>query len=215
MNREIEEDLRSLTFLQVPASWHAMAYPSLKPLMSWFNDFVNRLDFFRDWCESGFPSCYWIGSFFFPQGFVTALLQTHSRAHKVPVDSLGVVAQPSVHFDHLEAPLELLNTGAYIYGLAMEGAAWDVDRKCLREQRPQEVLCSMPIVALIPCTSQERETPLHSYTCPVYKVSSRAGSLTTTGLSSNFIIALGLNGGDTEETVWIQRSCALISSSSE
>jgi dynein heavy chain len=32
---------------------------------------------------------YWISAFFFPQGFLTSLLQIHARKVKVPVDTLS------------------------------------------------------------------------------------------------------------------------------
>ncbi len=35
------------------------------------------------------PSAYWISSFFFPQGLLTAILQTHARKNKIPIDTLS------------------------------------------------------------------------------------------------------------------------------
>ena len=40
-----------LSFLdkKVPEMWEKVAYPSLKPLASWVNDFIDRLTFYREW----------------------------------------------------------------------------------------------------------------------------------------------------------------------
>lgn len=35
------------------------------------------------------PVAYWISCFFFPQGLLTAILQTYARRNKVPIDTLA------------------------------------------------------------------------------------------------------------------------------
>jgi len=40
------------------------------------------------WLKEGYPMCYWISGFFFPQGFITGVLQTHSRGHSIAIDKL-------------------------------------------------------------------------------------------------------------------------------
>ena len=39
----------------VPSILSSAAYPSLKPLSSWFKDFLLRLDFISKWIEHGVP----------------------------------------------------------------------------------------------------------------------------------------------------------------
>ncbi len=52
---------------QVPKLWSRVAYPSLKPLASWFKDYHARVAFMRAWLEGGVPKCFWLPGFFFPQ----------------------------------------------------------------------------------------------------------------------------------------------------
>eukprot|EP00455_Lapot_gusevi_P009951 TRINITY_DN14471_c0_g1_i5.p1 TRINITY_DN14471_c0_g1~~TRINITY_DN14471_c0_g1_i5.p1 ORF type:complete len:123 (-),score=17.20 TRINITY_DN14471_c0_g1_i5:120-464(-) len=62
--------------------------------------------------------------------------------------------------------------------------------------------------ALIPALTSEEV-----FECPVYKIGTRAGSLSTTGISSNFILSLSLNAGQVHTpNHWIERGCALLTS---
>ena len=64
---------------KVPLQWEKVAYPSLKPLSSWINDLISRIEFMGQWLYNGPPMTYWLPAFFFPQGFMTAALQTYAR----------------------------------------------------------------------------------------------------------------------------------------
>lgn len=76
MSAELDKMYSSLLNNQVPSIWANRAYPSLKPLASFYEDMIKRVNFFRDWfnLEFGYPKGYWISAFFFPQGFLTSVL---------------------------------------------------------------------------------------------------------------------------------------------
>jgi dynein heavy chain len=68
------------------------------------------------------PSAFWISSLFFPQGLLTAILQTYARKTKVPIDTLAFKFKVvDVDREKLPPPKD----GAYIYGLFFAGARWD------------------------------------------------------------------------------------------
>jgi dynein heavy chain, axonemal len=170
---------------RVPHLWTAASYPSLKPLGPWFNDFLQRLEFLSSWEESGSPSVYWISGFFFPQGFLTAILQNYARKYSYPIDTI------SLSFMMMNETLEDLldhrpEDGSYIYGLFLEGARWNKRLGSLVDPKPKELFSPMPVIHMLP--AKDRQAPARGiYRCPVYKILSRTGTLSTTGHSTNFV----------------------------
>jgi dynein heavy chain len=110
---------------RVPSLWAKTAYPSLKPLGSWYKDLLQRLEFLANWVEKGLPSSFWISGFYFPQGFLTAILQNYARKMKIPIDT---VSFSFVILDYTVEDLTMISkpsNGCYLYGLYLEGARWD------------------------------------------------------------------------------------------
>ena len=100
--------------------------------------------------------------------------------------------------------------GCYITGLFMEGARWDEAAHTVGESRPKELFTSFPVIWLKPV--QHRVAPTSGvYTCPVYKTLTRAGTLSTTGHSTNFVMDVELPSSE-EESHWINRGVALFCS---
>ena len=88
MSIELEKMFYAFLDKKVPELWEKYAYPSLKPLGSWVNDFIERVAFFRKWVENGKMDSYWVSALFFPQGFMTAAMQTYARRTHIAIDTL-------------------------------------------------------------------------------------------------------------------------------
>ena len=88
MSMELEEMFQAFIDKKVPKNWSNVAYLSLKPLAPWFKDFQRRAEFLQDWVTNGPPKSFWVPCFFFPQGFMTATLQTYARKTSLPIDTL-------------------------------------------------------------------------------------------------------------------------------
>ena len=88
MSAELDSMYLSIQNNQVPKNWANVSYLSLKPLSSWFKDLIVRVAFIENWLKIGNPNSYWMPGLFFPQGFMTGVLQTHARQHIIAIDKL-------------------------------------------------------------------------------------------------------------------------------
>ena len=183
LSAELENMGNAVFDQRVPPTWTAAAYPSLKPLGPWFKDFMARLSFISNWIEYGVPNTYWISGFYFPQGFLTAQLQNYARKYAYPIDT---VSFSFIMRDEAQEDLKKAEDGCYVYGLFLEGARWDKIEKTLIDPKPKELFSPMPVIHMLP--QQYRATPTSDiYRCPVYKILTRTGTLSTTGHSTNFV----------------------------
>jgi len=208
MTGELDDMFNSLLNNQVPNIWTkgGIGYPSLKPLSSWFEDMVLRVEFFRDWIENGIPYVFWLSSFYFPQGFLTSNLQGFSRLNMIPVDQLSF----EFSVEDTDDPAELEGApdeGIYVHGLFMDGCAWDYADSCLADQEFGVMFVKCPVINFFPF--QDKVPNKEKYSCPLYKTSVRAGTLSTTGHSTNYVLSIELNTNE-PRTYWILKGAAML-----
>jgi dynein heavy chain len=89
MSQELDQMYTAFLNNQLPKNWKKVSYPSLKPLGSWYLDLLERVVFMEKWLLGDNPISYWMSGFFFPQGFMTGVLQTHARKYKIAIDKLS------------------------------------------------------------------------------------------------------------------------------
>ncbi|KEG11834.1 dynein heavy chain [Trypanosoma grayi] len=206
MSRELEEVYRCIYNNQVPGMWAERAYPSLKPLGSWVDDLVQRLAMIESWYENGHPNAYWISGFFFPQAFLTGILQNFARKMKISIDTVSY----SFEWMHIEpsavtAPPE---TGCYVHGIFIEGARIDRHTMQLAESMPNVLFERVPMLWLNPVINREKPKD-DVYVCPLYKTLRRAGTLSTTGHSTNYVLTMEIPTA-VDPKHWIKRGVALV-----
>eukprot|EP01135_Chromosphaera_perkinsii_P012097 Nk52_evm35s2579 gene=Nk52_evmTU35s2579 len=207
MSAELERVFISLLNNHVPTQWANAAYPSLKPLAPWVKDLIQRVDTLYEWIQNGQPKAFWLPGFFFPQGFLTGSLQNYARKYNIPIDSLSfcyeVLSVDMSEIENVPAP----DDGVLVHGLFLEGAVWDRSRGALKEANAGELHSPMPLILFKPA---QNYTPEHGlYDCPLYKTSIRAGTLSTTGHSTNFVLVVYLNSLQQSQH-WILRGTALL-----
>lgn len=144
--------------------------------------------------------------FSFPQAFLTGTLQNFARKYTVEIDLL------SFEFKILDMlnpnnVMEKPEDGCYVYGMYIEGARWNYTTHSIDYSRNRELYTDVPLIHMVPVAN--RKSPENGiYTCPLYKVLSRQGTLSTTGHSTNFVLNVELTS-NVEEHVWIKAGVAL------
>jgi dynein heavy chain len=188
LSAELDMVLQSLLNNQVPKMWAAAAYPSLKPLAAFVKDLVARVDFVRGWLTRGKPKAFCLSYVFFPQGFLTGVLQAHARKYQLAIDSLGFAFNVYNVADVTE--IKTPEDGAVVYGLFVDGGRWDIPTSALQDALPGANITPMMPIHFLPIPNYE--APEGTYACPVYKIATRAGTLSTTGHSTNFVLVIDL-----------------------
>ncbi|XP_023565616.1 dynein heavy chain 11, axonemal [Octodon degus] len=168
---DVEAQQSALSYDRVPCTWSKLAYPSTYGLAQWFNDLLLRCRELDTWTQDlALPAVVWLSGFFNPQSFLTAIMQTVARKNEWPLDTmcLTVEVTKKVKEDYSHAPRE----GAYLHGLRMEGARWDIQSGTIVEAHLKELTSTMPVIfaKAIPMDRQETK---HTYECPVYKNKTR------------------------------------------
>ncbi|XP_076777045.1 dynein axonemal heavy chain 11 isoform X9 [Arvicanthis niloticus] len=171
LSPDVETQMSALSYDRVPDTWNRLAYPSTYGLAQWFNDLLLRCRELDTWTQDlSLPAVVWLSGFFNPQSFLTAIMQTMARRNEWPLDRmcLTIDVTKKTKEDYGHPPRE----GAYLHGLHLEGARWDIQSGALVDARLKELTSTMPVIfaKAIPVDRQEIK---HAYECPVYKTKAR------------------------------------------
>merc|ERR1712150_37824 len=206
MSEDLEQVFHSIFNGKTPAVWLSASYPSLKPLGGYTNDLIERLKFFQGWIDNGIPVMFWISGIYFTQAFTTGASQNFARKYTIPIDTLTF----DFEMPKEQEPKKKPANGVYTYGVFLEGCKWDWDAWGLAESDPKVLYTPVPMIWIVPCTKTAlRSFP--SYECPLYKVSTRQGVLSTTGHSTNFVMPIRLSSSK-PESHWVKRGVAMLTS---
>eukprot|EP01039_Chlorochromonas_danica_P005727 gene5727-6311_t len=206
MSSDLDAMYTSFLNNQLPAIWEKVSFASLKTLGSWVRDLLDRVAFMRLWLTKGEPNAFPLPVFFFPQGFMTASLQTFARKHMEAIDGLSfsykIVFQP---IEQIQPPED----GVVVYGLYLEGARFDQQLIQVVDSLPGQMYDLLPPIHFQPAVNH-KQAP-QTYACPVYKTAVRKGVLSTTGMSTNYVVPVELPIAPSDsEQKWILAGVAAL-----
>ena len=116
------------------------------------------------------PRVTWISGFINPQSFLTAIRQQTAQKTGEELDKLAIQTDVQKKFaEEVDAPS---SDGAYITGLFIVGARWDVTAGMVDKSRPREMFCPMPVVDARSVKADKLELKGY-HECPVYKAEQR------------------------------------------
>jgi dynein heavy chain len=200
LSLDLEAEGNQLLLGKVPAVWMQVSFVTVKPLAGFITNLIQRVSFIQNWIDNGQPKIFWLPGFFYPQAFLTSVLQNHARKYKVGMELL--------HFDHevlKKKPNDYPEFGCYVDGLIIEGAQYN--EGMIEEITAKDFLCYMPTVHFIPTT--ESTIKPHVYHCPLYKTAARGAGPKSSKNSNNFIGNVKLKS-EVPGDHWIRRGVALI-----
>ncbi|XP_036143732.1 dynein heavy chain 8, axonemal [Monomorium pharaonis] len=184
MSEELRDIFDNIYDAKIPKTWKARSWESAS-LGFWFTELLERNQQFSTWLYSGRPIKFWMTGFFNPQGFLTAMKQEITRAHKWALDNV------TVHNEVLRNIAEEIkkppSEGVYVYGLFLEGAGWDRRNSRLCESANKVLYVLMPVVHIFVLHNADKvplpqDKNLKLYQCPVYKKPQRGYMFLITSL---------------------------------
>jgi dynein heavy chain len=197
MSADLDQMYNAFMNNQLPALFEKVSFASLKTLASWNADLLFRVDFFRFWLTKGQPACFPLPAFFFPQGFMTGTLQTFARKYQVSIEQLGwaFTVSDKTPKEVTEGPED----GILCHGMFSEGAGWDWEKMQIKISEPGEMFVPLPMILFVPESEHVPDPAL--YAMPCYKTAARKGVLSTTGMSTNFVVPIELPT-DVDPDIW-------------
>jgi len=188
MSADLDNMYSSFMNNKLPPIWEKASFASLKTLASWVRDMNGRVSFMREWLVNGQPAAFPLPVFFFPQGFMTASLQTFARRHMEAIDGLSFEFTVLRNGLQPELITEGPEDGVIVFGMYMEGARFDHETWKVADSQPGRMYDLLPAVYMKPAVNHKQAPS--TYACPVYKTAVRKGVLSTTGMSTNFVVPI-------------------------
>lgn len=75
---------------KIPAIWHKQSYLTMKPLSSYVDDLLKRIEFFQAWSRTAAPNAFWLSAFYFPQALITTIKWSFAKHTGIDFDDVDV-----------------------------------------------------------------------------------------------------------------------------
>lgn len=198
MSDVLRQTLDCIYLSRIPPFWTKISWES-STLGFWLDELLKKDEQYRNWSSGGKPNTFWITGFFNPQGFLTAVRQEMARSHSGwSLDN--IVQKTTVTTLSKEEIKEVPREGAYVHGLFLEGASWDIELRRLAESTAKTLFQPFPVIWVSAATKRTDANSM-VYKCPVYRNVRRS--------SSDLVGWIELTS-DRKPSYWILRGVALL-----
>lgn len=176
MSNELDDLAENLFNGTLPAGWRRLAPQTLKGLGSWMSHFARRLKQYNEWIGSmKDPKVMWLSGLHIPESYLTALVQTTCRKKAWPLDKSTLYTKVT-KMTSVDQVTEAPEDGCYIIGLYLEGAAWDLNKGCIKRQEPKVLVVELPILEVIPIEGNKLKLQ-DTFKTPVYCTQDRRNAM--------------------------------------
>jgi len=175
---EIMDSINAIYDARVPKSWlYSPAGDELSWLAPnlglWFGGLLLRDSQYRSWLSSGRPHSFWMAGFFNPQGFLTAVQQEITRAHKAENWALDSVILHSEVTDVLNFEnIRTLPKVFLLYHYHATFSSSEADDECILVVDRREYSSMVyswtgrrGIIRIVPCASPPPRSSSQLYLC--------------------------------------------------
>lgn len=208
LSQELELLLRDLSQFQVPVYWKP--YISSKSLFSWLEDLRERVEHMRDWGMKGGLITFTLGCFIYPNGFLTAVLQAHSRKTGVSIDSLKF----DFSFSNLkEGEQTKPKEGVLVKGLLLQGGKWNTSTNRLVDADPMTLTYRLPIIHFKPVKKTFKSSlKAKFFDCPCYYAPIRQDVGLLKCYLFNMMLPIGQSDRDMiyDATLFVKRGTSIV-----
>ena len=168
MSDSMESMMNSLFLDRLPGTWIKRSWPSLRGLTSWTANFIDRLTQLEDWMgnPAEIPRVTWLSGLVNPMSFLTAICQVTAQKNQWELDKLDTFTDVTkkMSVDEVDGSSR---DGAFIIGMQMQGARWDVGNTQIEKSMPKEMFSVMPVMN-VKAVTKEKADSTGMYNCPVY-----------------------------------------------
>jgi dynein heavy chain len=173
MSDQMETLSNCLYMDRQPPLWAKNAWPSKRPLSTWLFDLTSRLQQLDEWQQNPMeiPKVTWLSGLITPQSFLTAIMQVTAQKNQLELDKLLIQTDVTKKMttDELDSHSR---DGAYIHGLQMQGARWELQAGHIDRSKPKEMFCPVPCMNCRAVSADKLEKN-NVYSCPTYKTTQR------------------------------------------
>merc|ERR1740127_86549 len=135
MSEQMEDLANALFAERLPHWWVKLGFPSTRPLKSWRVNLQDRCVQLEDWINDppNIPKVVDIARLFNPQSFLTAIKQLCCQQQSLELDKLQVFTEVTKR--EAKQVDAAARDGAFVTGMFLEGARWDVNGNCLEDSK--------------------------------------------------------------------------------